>query len=167
MAINYEKVGWDNSKFVGPTNMNQMDDGIKSACDGVDALNKSMGNDDISGVGDGSVKGAIKELNNNLNVEISNLITSIDTSMFSVDVQNSYRTGHIVCFATRVYIASQIEGWTDVLNLSIESSLNTICLARNEASGNIYSMVTSSMVLKSGEIMPGGWYQISGLYLEK
>lgn len=38
MAINYTKIGWDTSKYVNPTNMNQMDDGIKAACDGVDGI---------------------------------------------------------------------------------------------------------------------------------
>lgn len=41
MAINYTEVGWDTSKYVNPTNMNQMDDGIKAACDGVDELNST------------------------------------------------------------------------------------------------------------------------------
>lgn len=36
MAINYEQVGWDTSKYVNPTRMNHMDDGIKKACDKVD-----------------------------------------------------------------------------------------------------------------------------------
>ena len=70
MAINYEKVGWDTTKFVGPTNMNHMDTGIKKACDGVDALNTAMGDADISKVGDGTAKGAILELNNNLSEAI-------------------------------------------------------------------------------------------------
>lgn len=39
MAINYTKIGWDTSKYVNPTNMNQMDNGIKAACDGVDDIN--------------------------------------------------------------------------------------------------------------------------------
>lgn len=38
MAINYSKVGWDTTKYVNPTSMNQMDNGIKAACDGVDAI---------------------------------------------------------------------------------------------------------------------------------
>lgn len=38
MAINYTKIGWDTSKYVNPTNMNQMDNGIKAACDGVDEI---------------------------------------------------------------------------------------------------------------------------------
>nr|DAM02735.1 MAG TPA: hypothetical protein [Caudoviricetes sp.] len=36
MAIEYEKIGWDTSKYINPTDMNHMDDGIKAACDGVD-----------------------------------------------------------------------------------------------------------------------------------
>lgn len=36
MAIEYERVNWDTTKYVNPTNMNQMDAGIKAACDGVD-----------------------------------------------------------------------------------------------------------------------------------
>lgn len=38
MAINYSRVNWDTTKYVNPTNMNQMDKGIKDACDGVDNL---------------------------------------------------------------------------------------------------------------------------------
>lgn len=37
MAINYEKVAWDTTKYVNPTNLNNMDNGIKAACDKVDA----------------------------------------------------------------------------------------------------------------------------------
>ncbi len=44
MAINYTKVGWDTSKYINPTNMNQMDDGIKAACDGVDAHDTAITN---------------------------------------------------------------------------------------------------------------------------
>lgn len=42
MPINYNPVGWDTTKYVNPTNMNQMDNGIKAACDGVDALTKEV-----------------------------------------------------------------------------------------------------------------------------
>lgn len=38
MAINYNPVGWDSTKFFNPTNMNHMDEGIKAACDRVDAM---------------------------------------------------------------------------------------------------------------------------------
>lgn len=39
MAINYTPVGWDTNKYLNPTNMKHMDeDGIKAACDGVDAI---------------------------------------------------------------------------------------------------------------------------------
>ena len=42
MAINYTPVGWDTSKYVNPTNMNHMDEGIKAACDGVDELQEKI-----------------------------------------------------------------------------------------------------------------------------
>ena len=42
MAINYTPVGWNSSSYYGPTNMNHMDDGIKAACDGVDALETEL-----------------------------------------------------------------------------------------------------------------------------
>lgn len=44
MAINYEKVGWSTDKFVNPSNMGQMDDGIKAACDAVDSMITIKGN---------------------------------------------------------------------------------------------------------------------------
>lgn len=37
MAINYSPIGWDTNKYVNPTNMNQMDNGIKAACDAIDS----------------------------------------------------------------------------------------------------------------------------------
>lgn len=37
MAINYAPVGWDTTKYINPTNMNHMDEGIKAACDKADA----------------------------------------------------------------------------------------------------------------------------------
>lgn len=42
MAINYEQVGWDSNKYVNPTNMNKMDNGIKAACDKVDAHDQQI-----------------------------------------------------------------------------------------------------------------------------
>lgn len=42
MAINYTQVGWDTAKYVNPTNMNHMDEGIKAACDGVDELQEKI-----------------------------------------------------------------------------------------------------------------------------
>ena len=59
MAIDYEKVGWDTSKYINPTNMNHMDDGINAACNGVDKLKESIGAGDISEIGDGTITGAI------------------------------------------------------------------------------------------------------------
>lgn len=73
MAINYEPVGWDTTKYFNPTNMNHMDDGIKAACDKSDAneaaiadVNSKLGNTDISAIGDGTVTGGLDELNSNL-----------------------------------------------------------------------------------------------------
>lgn len=45
MAINYTKIGWDTSKYVNPTNMNQMDNGIKAACDAIDSEVLKLTND--------------------------------------------------------------------------------------------------------------------------
>ena len=42
MSIDYEKIGWDTSKYINPTDMNHMDDGIKAACDGVDKNTQSI-----------------------------------------------------------------------------------------------------------------------------
>lgn len=42
MAINYTRIdnntGWTTNTYVNPTHMNHMEDGIKAACDGVDAI---------------------------------------------------------------------------------------------------------------------------------
>lgn len=64
MAINYNKVGWDTTKYFNPSNMNHMDDGIKAACDKADA-NESA----ISSVSDRVTNNekAIEQANSNLN----------------------------------------------------------------------------------------------------
>lgn len=74
MAINYEPVGWDTTKYFNPTNMNQMDNGIKAACDkstaneaAISEVNSKLGNTDISAIGDGTVTGGLNALNSNLN----------------------------------------------------------------------------------------------------
>lgn len=69
MSINYEKIGWDTSKYINPTDMNHMDDGIKAACDGVDKNTQSIEalNSNLSVIGElyqftlgGSKKGFVK-----------------------------------------------------------------------------------------------------------
>lgn len=40
--INYAPIGWDTTKSLGPTNFNQMDRGIKDACDAADELKESL-----------------------------------------------------------------------------------------------------------------------------
>lgn len=42
--INYQQVGWDTTKYFNPTNMNQMDNGIKAACDKADANEEAIAN---------------------------------------------------------------------------------------------------------------------------
>ena len=42
MPINYKPVVWDTTKYVNPTNMNQMDNGIKAACDAADELEQEV-----------------------------------------------------------------------------------------------------------------------------
>ena len=81
MAINYERVGWDTSNFVNPTNMNQMDKGIKDACDGVDGLKERIGVADISEIGDGTVKGAIKDVAENRNLRTYTQIADLGLSI--------------------------------------------------------------------------------------
>ena len=91
MAINYEPVGWDTTKYFNPTNMNHMDDGIKAACDNADSnkesiadVNSKLGNTDISAIGDGTLTGGLDALNSNLeklviisqSIELENNISS-------------------------------------------------------------------------------------------
>lgn len=69
MAIEYEKIGWDTSKYINPTDMNHMDDGIKAACDGVDKNTQAIEalNSNLSHIGElypftlgGAKKGFVK-----------------------------------------------------------------------------------------------------------
>lgn len=72
MSINYEKIGWDTSKYINPTDMNHMDDGIKAACDGVDKNTQS-----------------IEALNSNLSI-VGELIST--TVTVSIDVMENQET---------------------------------------------------------------------------
>lgn len=46
MSIDYRRInngnGWDTNTYINPSNMNHMENGIKSACDGVDNLNDTV-----------------------------------------------------------------------------------------------------------------------------
>lgn len=84
MAINYKPVGWDTTKYVNPSNMNQMDDGIKAACDGVDALNAEVEavnaevetlNADVE-----AVNAEVEAVNSNLQSEINKINSSFVSS---------------------------------------------------------------------------------------
>ena len=73
MAINYEPVGWDTTKYFNPTNMNHMDDGIKAACDKADAN-----------------EAAIADVNSNLNLENCFIISSEYSDTVPSGTKNYY-----------------------------------------------------------------------------
>ena len=71
--IEYIKQLWDTTSYVNPTRMNHMEDGIKGNSDAVVDLNEALddvdtliGDTSISGIGDGTVTGAISAVNVNL-----------------------------------------------------------------------------------------------------
>lgn len=66
MAINYNKVGWNTTSYVNPTNMNQMDNGIKAACDGVDAIDETIGDTSTLPSPSDDICTNISEVNSNL-----------------------------------------------------------------------------------------------------
>ena len=93
MAINYQKVGWDTTKYFNPTNMNQMDNGIKAACDKADAneaaiadVNNKLGNTDISAIGDGTLTGGLDALNSNLTNIKSSRLSIYNISSYNLNV---------------------------------------------------------------------------------
>ena len=77
MAINYEKVGWDTTKYINPSNMNHMDEGIKAACDKADANEK-----------------AIEETNSNLNTinlqTLQSASTKLSNNALNIDLNSEY-----------------------------------------------------------------------------
>lgn len=92
MAINYTKIGWDTSKYINPTNMNRMDDGIKAACDGVDDINskyypKTGGN--ITGYAKISHNGAVNEV-----LYLNNTNTAVDSTYMAFE-QDGTNIGYI------------------------------------------------------------------------
>lgn len=81
MAISYNKVGWDTTKYFNPSNMNHMDDGIKAACDKADANETAISN--VSKKTDENAK-AIEDANSNL----SQLTISLGTLDDNVSLEN-------------------------------------------------------------------------------
>ena len=102
MAINYQKVGWDTTKYFNPTNMNHMDDGIKAACDNADSnkesiadVNNKLGNTDISAIGDGTVTGGLNALNSNFN-NFGNWTPTIEHGTITDSICQYYKIGKLV-----------------------------------------------------------------------
>ena len=77
MAINYEKVGWDTTKYINPSNMNHMDGGIKSACDKVDKHDS-----EIAEINSNLIIDSFKEYRKNLGVNVYT-VGSIVTEIIS------------------------------------------------------------------------------------
>lgn len=75
MAINYEQVGWDTSKYVNPTRMNHMDDGIKAACDKADAHDQQID----------AINSNLQDLNSNIATEKSERRAEIDVERKRID----------------------------------------------------------------------------------
>lgn len=71
MAINYSKIDWDTTKYVNPTNMNQMDNGIKNACDGVDDIVEIIGDTSTLPSPEDDLCTNISEVNSNLTTKVS------------------------------------------------------------------------------------------------
>lgn len=108
MAINYEPVGWDTTKYFNPTNMNHMDDGIKAACDNADSnkesiadVNNKLGNTDISAIGDGTLTGGLDALNSNL-VRMVNW-TTLDASK-RISLAYDFNTNKIGVWKDGIFI---------------------------------------------------------------
>ena len=71
MAVDtYTRVNWEDYPStdtpINASNLNKMDAGVKANNNGIKALETAQGAADISAIGDGTVKGAISTLNNDL-----------------------------------------------------------------------------------------------------
>lgn len=97
MALNYSKVGWDTTKYLNPTNMNQMDNGIKAVSDAVDGFPKvyncfghiANGGDGIELLGYGSAMVTV-HANGICIVDFEYVVTTADSSNKFFYGLNSY-----------------------------------------------------------------------------
>ena len=136
MAINYQKVGWDTTKYFNPTNMNQMDNGINAACDKADAneaaiadVNNKLGNTDISAIGDGTLTGGLDALNSKLgNTDISAIGDGTVTG--GLDALNSNLTTKVEKSELNgiLYLFKEWRGWSDGTHVLVEQPNQSYCL---------------------------------------
>lgn len=92
MAVDtYTRVNWEDYPStdtpINASNLNKMDAGIKANNNGIKALETAQGAADISSIGDGTVKGAISTLNNDLTDKLGG---TYDTFQFSTDGNGNY-----------------------------------------------------------------------------
>ena len=147
MAINYQKVGWDTTKYFNPTNMNQMDNGIKSACDKSDAneaaiadVNSKLGNTDISAIGDGTLTGGLDALNSNLIIESVEFIPSF----------SAYKVGHTLEIYQKLSNLEKVE-YID-LGITQYKSVNDYTILPLYSTSAPYLVVGSLWIYKSGNV---------------
>ena len=100
MAINYNKVGWDTTKYFNPSNMNHMDDGIKAACDKADANEKAIeqANSNFSNI---SISSDIGEIITDLNGAIGEK-TRVYIGVISSNALNIPYAGYGILLQARI-----------------------------------------------------------------
>lgn len=131
MAIDYERVNWDTTKFVNPSNMNQMDLGIKNACDGVDALEVSTGEieEEIT-----AINTKLDKLNKSVGFDV---VTDGTYGIASTSITASNKIiKSIKCDNTAVYAQSWVTG-TGVIGMTFKLNSNASLLS-TRVTGTIY-----------------------------
>lgn len=116
MAINYERVNWDTTMYVNPTNMNKMDKGIKDACDQVD-----INTGELTEIAD-----EISAINTNLVHEVYTQQTDLGMGARFATITLPNKEGY-KCIG-----ASIIEGnWNYAQSVSApQTNINNVCVLR-------------------------------------
>lgn len=141
MAINYKQVGWDTTKYINPTNMNHMDEGIKAACDKADAN-----------------EAAIADVNNNLGKCIPVGYKSKEN--YSVnEVHTIEQDGIIIAIANSNSIATL---WSNSYNFGFVISSGT--KNSNSCVLPVFNGMTISLTINegSGELMYVPYQMVNG-----
>lgn len=159
MAINYNKVGWDTTKYFNPSNMNHMDDGIKAACDKADA-NESA----ISSVSDRVTNNekAIAQANSNLSLSYINVTSDCINELFNTDENAPLRhaqrvTNHIAHVSGVITLSKDVGRWSNIFSLSVvPKNYEQVILWNLSTSSPIYAQLQTNGGLQTNVDLPSG-----------
>lgn len=143
MSINYSRINWDTTKFINPTNMNQMDKGIEDAVDEINRVTKGQtiaDNTDMNTITTAGVYQASTATTLTLrNIPVSNaFICEVFVSGTRILQRVTRVTDATTCYQ-RVYSSSAWSEWERIIT-SVQSGYVDCNIPSGSASSQEYTV---------------------------